>query len=107
MVKTTITLEEWQLLGQVMIDITENTTPSELILESAVLYEWYRDETGKFQFPKTRKQQWKRISIIISLVRVLRWMPDNWQDTYWQIIKKGLLEKLNQAVRNPTLQLNV
>lgn len=106
MVKVTITLEEWQFLGQVMVEITENAFPAHP-LESAVLYEWYRDETGKFQFPKTRKQQWKRISIVISLVRILRWMPDEWQDTYWQLIKTELLDKLNQAVRNPMLKLNV
>ncbi|MBL7779958.1 MAG: hypothetical protein JNM22_01990 [Saprospiraceae bacterium] len=103
----TITREEWQFLGQVMLEITNDSFEG-FPLESAVLYEWYQDEVGKFQFPKTRKQQWKRLSVVISLMRILRWMPDDWCDPYWQIIKTEFFDKLYQATRrHPTLKLNV
>ena len=93
------------MLGQIMLEVSHNSFNAHP-LEQSVLWEWYHDEVGKFHFPKTRKQQWKRISVVIALMRILRIMPDNWLDPYWQIIKTGFTDKLYQATcRNPMLNV--
>lgn len=94
--KVRIDIEEWQFIGQLMIDILNNQFPQQLILECATLAEWHRAETGKFTYPKTRQQQFK-LPVFISLVRVLNAVPERWEDPYWQTIKINLVDKLNQV----------
>lgn len=96
---------EWQFLGQLMLDIANGLYPVQYNLECAVLYEWYQSEVDKFAFPKTRVHRFK-MSQFMALRRVLLAMPDQYDDAYWQIIKNELASKLDQIANQPAQRLH-
>ncbi len=96
--KCSIQDNEWRFLGQLIQDILNGQYPSQLVLEAAVLYEWYNAEVQKFAFPKTRRHQFK-MSQFLALRRMIGAMPDCYDDPYWQVIKNELSAKLDLVAR--------
>lgn len=97
--KLTIEKEEWQLLGQLVVEIRQHKYPALLILQAMMIHEFAAENAQAFELPERRARKLK-YSMVFALHTYLQWQPLR-NDTFWDIILLQFREKVASLFRNP------
>lgn len=94
--KITIEKQEWQLLGQLALEVSKGVFPKGLALQATILWEFYQNNAHAFLTIEKRKRKLP-LSTILGLYQFL--MKQEWSyDAYWDLVLLQLREKLHKLL---------
>lgn len=94
--KILIEKEEWQLLGQLAIEVSEGKFGKGLSLHSTILWEFYRDNSEAFMWPQRRRRK-MRFSTVLALQKCLLAQSQR-GDALWDTTLLNLTDKVTTAI---------
>lgn len=94
--KITLEKEEWQLLGQLALEVGKGRFRKGLSLYAVILWEFFAENAQAFQQPQRRKRN-LRTSTVIGIYQYLK--AENLRDeAFWDITLQDLRNKLYKAL---------
>lgn len=92
--KVVIERQEWQLLGQLAIQVGEGVFPKGYVLQACILWEFYKGHASAFVQPQRRKRK-LHTSTVYGIYQIL--LKQEWSyDAYWDLVLQELREKLHK-----------
>lgn len=101
--KLIIEKEEWQLLGQLVLEIRLHKYPTQLMLQAMMIHEFAADNAQAFEIPERRARK-LRFSMVFALHTFLQLQPLR-NDTFWDIILIQFRDKVAQVFRGQNLAI--
>jgi len=95
--KITIEKEEWQLLGQLALEVSECRYPQGSSLSAVLLWEFRREHAAAFEVPQRRKRK-LRLSTALGIYSFLK-RQESRNDPFWDVILIQLTEKVFKAIK--------
>ena len=96
--KLTLETHEWQLLGQLALEISDGQFGKTTMLPAILLWEFYLENLAQFTQPQTRKKKIK-LSTAIGIFIYLK-AEKSRNETLWDITLQNLRDKLYQKILN-------
>lgn len=93
--KIQLETHDWQLLGQIALEISQGKFAKGLALHSLIIWEFYIENIQTFTQPQTRKRK-IRNSTIIAIYQYLQ--QEHPREPLWDIHLQSLKDKLYQKI---------
>ncbi|MBV6442733.1 MAG: hypothetical protein EPGJADBJ_04456 [Saprospiraceae bacterium] len=99
--KIVIEKEEWQLLGQLALQVRNGIFPKGYSLHACILWEFYQGHASAFVQPQRRKRK-LHTSTVFAIYQILKVQPWSY-DAYWDLVLDQLREKLYKYILGTNL----